>query len=71
MLNDIYSCRGATMFKNFSDVNVGCFCYGAGSAAVAVQAGTEEGSIDFDNFGKILKENLESIFLVDVRDPDE
>jgi rhodanese-related sulfurtransferase len=45
--------------------------YGAASVAVAVKAGTDEGSIDFDNFGKILKENPQSIHLVDVRDPDE
>ena len=45
--------------------------YGAAPAAVAVKAGTEEGSIDLGTFGKILKENPQSIFLVDVRDPDE
>ena len=45
--------------------------YGAAPAAVAVKAGTEEGSIELETFGKILKENPESIYLVDVRDPDE
>ena len=38
---------------------------------MAVKAGTEEGSIDHDTFTKILKENPQSIYLVDVRDPDE
>jgi rhodanese-related sulfurtransferase len=45
--------------------------YGAAPAAVAVKAGTEEGSIEFDTFGKILNANPQSIYLVDVRDPDE
>ena len=45
--------------------------FGAAPAAVAVKAGTEEGSIDYDTFTKILKENPQSIYLVDVRDPDE
>lgn len=45
--------------------------YGASPAAVAVKAGTEEGSIDIATFKKILKENPDSIYLVDVRDPDE
>ena len=45
--------------------------YGAAPAAVAVKTGTEEGSIDLGTFEKILKENPQSIYLVDVRDPDE
>jgi len=45
--------------------------YGAAPAAVAVKAGKEEGSIDIAIFEKILRENPNSIFLVDVRDPDE
>jgi rhodanese-related sulfurtransferase len=39
--------------------------------AVAVKAGEEEGSIDPGAFEKILAENPQSIYLVDVRDPDE
>jgi rhodanese-related sulfurtransferase len=45
--------------------------YGAEPAAVAVQAGAEEGSIELETFSKIIKENPQSIYLVDVRDPDE
>jgi rhodanese-related sulfurtransferase len=45
--------------------------YGAAPAAVAVKAGGEEGSIDLATFEKILKENPQSIYLVDVRDLDE
>jgi len=45
--------------------------YGAAPAAVAVKAGTQEGSIDLGTFEKILKEDPQSIYLVDVRDPDE
>ncbi len=45
--------------------------YGAAPATYQVQAGTEEGSIDVATFEKILKENPQSIYLVDVRDPDE
>ena len=45
--------------------------YGAAPATYQVQAGTEEGSIDVVTFEKILKENPQSIYLVDVRDPDE
>lgn len=48
----------------------------AGTAAVAsaptqIKAGKEEGSIDVETFKKIMKENPKSIYLVDVRDPDE
>jgi len=40
-------------------------------AAAKLKAGTEEGSIDLKAFEKIAKEKPESVFLVDVRDPDE
>jgi rhodanese-related sulfurtransferase len=45
--------------------------YGASPAAVAVKAGSVEGSIDIATFKKIIKEDPQSIMLVDVRDPDE
>ena len=45
--------------------------YGAAPAAVQVKAGAEEGSIDIATFEKIIKENPQSIMLIDVRDPDE
>ena len=45
--------------------------FGAAPAAVAVKSGAEEGSIDLATFEKIIKENPQSIYLVDVRDPDE
>ena len=45
--------------------------FGAAPAAVAVKAGTEEGSIDIATFEKIIKEDPQSIMLIDVRDPDE
>jgi rhodanese-related sulfurtransferase len=45
--------------------------YGAAPAAVAVKAGGEEGSIDLAAFKKIIQDNPQSIYLVDVRDPDE
>ena len=45
--------------------------YGAAPAAVQVKAGKEEGSIDIATFEKIIKENPDSIMLIDVRDPDE
>lgn len=41
---------------------------GAGST---IQAGKEEGSIDIAAFKKIISENPQSIYLVDVRDADE
>ena len=43
---------------------------GAG-VAVQVKAGAEEGTIDIATFEKILKENPDSIMLIDVRDADE
>ena len=45
--------------------------YGASPAAVAVKSGSAEGSIDIATFEKIIKENPQSILLIDVRDPDE
>jgi rhodanese-related sulfurtransferase len=45
--------------------------YGAAPAAVQVKTGTAEGSIDIAVFEKIIKENPQSIMLIDVRDPDE
>ena len=45
--------------------------FGAAPAAVAVKAGAEEGSIDVATFEKIIKENPQSIMLIDVRDADE
>jgi rhodanese-related sulfurtransferase len=45
--------------------------YGAAPAAVEVKAGGEEGSIDLETFQTIIKDNPQSIYLVDVRDPDE
>ena len=45
--------------------------YGAAPAAVQVKAGAEEGSIDIATFEKIIKENPQSIMLIDVRDADE
>lgn len=43
----------------------------APAASSAVMAGKEEGSIDIASFEKIVAENPASIYLVDVRDPDE
>ena len=40
------------------------------SSAAQVKAGTEEGSIDLVTFKKILQDDPQSIYLVDVRDPD-
>jgi rhodanese-related sulfurtransferase len=39
--------------------------------ATKIKAGKEEGSIDIEAFNKILKDNPDSIFLIDVRDSDE
>jgi 3-mercaptopyruvate sulfurtransferase SseA len=41
------------------------------AAAVAVKAGSEEGTIDIATFEKIMQENPSSIMLIDVRDKDE
>jgi len=43
----------------------------AKAAPIQVKAGKEEGSIDIEAFKKIINENPDSIYLVDVRDPDE
>jgi len=45
--------------------------YGAGSTAVAAKAGKAEGTIDLAAFEKILKEDPNSVYLIDVRDPTE
>ena len=45
--------------------------YGAAPAAAQVKAGAVEGSIDIATFEKIIKEDPQSIMLIDVRDPDE
>lgn len=43
----------------------------AKKTATKLKSGKEEGSIDIADFEKIMKENPESLFLVDVRDADE
>lgn len=43
----------------------------AKKAAVEIKAGAEEGSIDIANFNQILKNNPDSILLIDVRDAEE
>jgi rhodanese-related sulfurtransferase len=45
--------------------------YGAGSTSVAAKAGKAEGTMDVAAFEKIMKEDPNSIFLIDVRDPKE
>ena len=45
--------------------------YGTAPAAVQVKAGQEEGSIDLATFKRIVTDDPQSIYLVDVRDPDE
>jgi rhodanese-related sulfurtransferase len=45
--------------------------YAGGTQAVQIRAGKEEGSIDIITFKKILKENPDSILLVDARSPEE
>ena len=51
--------------------------YGESAASLAkangakLKAGKEEGSIDTETFKKVVKTNPESIYLIDVRDPDE
>ena len=42
-----------------------------GAAPVQVKAGGEEGTIDIATFENILQQDPQSIFLIDVRDPDE
>ena len=41
------------------------------AAPTQIKAGKEEGSIDIEAFKKIINKNPDSIYLVDVRDPDE
>lgn len=43
----------------------------ATAAATALKGGAEEGSIDHEEFRRILREQPESVYLVDVRDADE
>jgi rhodanese-related sulfurtransferase len=43
----------------------------AQSGPAKLKAGKEEGSIDTEAFKKIVKTNPQSIYLIDVRDPDE
>ncbi|MFO7752303.1 MAG: rhodanese-like domain-containing protein [Desulfobacteraceae bacterium] len=45
--------------------------YGSAGTAIEVKAGEIEGSIDLDRFRKIIKEDPESVMLIDTRDPDE
>ncbi|MCF8052274.1 MAG: sulfurtransferase [Desulfobacterales bacterium] len=46
--------------------------YGKGAESAAmVKAGEEEGSIDIDTFKQIVTERPDSVYLIDVRDPDE
>jgi rhodanese-related sulfurtransferase len=44
---------------------------GAGATAAPIKKGQEEGSIDIAEFKSILEKNPESIYLVDVRDPED
>ena len=45
--------------------------YGQSGAAIQVKAGAAEGSIDLERFKSIVKNNPESIMIIDVRDADE
>jgi rhodanese-related sulfurtransferase len=45
--------------------------YGDGAMAVGIKAGGEEGSIDIAQFNEIIENRPESVYLIDVRDPDE
>lgn len=45
--------------------------FGAGTTAVAAKSGKDEGVMDVAAFEKIMKENPESIQLIDVRDEKE
>ena len=44
---------------------------GATAAAAPIKKGQEEGSIDIAEFKNLIENKPESIYLVDVRDPDE
>ncbi len=43
----------------------------ATASSIPVKKGTDEGSIDIATFKKIIKEQPDSIYLIDVRDADE
>jgi rhodanese-related sulfurtransferase len=45
--------------------------YGAGSTSIAAKAGKGEGTIEIAAFEKILKEDPNSVHIIDVRDPKE
>jgi rhodanese-related sulfurtransferase len=45
--------------------------YGAGSTSIAAKAGKAEGTIEIPAFEKILKEDPNSVHIIDVRDPKE
>lgn len=45
--------------------------YGAGSSSVAAKTGKGEGTIEIAAFEKILKEDPNSVYLIDVREPKE
>lgn len=45
--------------------------FGAGTAALAIKSGKGEGTMDIEQFKKILAEKPGSIMLIDVRDADE
>jgi rhodanese-related sulfurtransferase len=45
--------------------------FGAGTTAVAAKAGKAEGTIEIAAFEKIVKENPQSVYLIDVREPKE
>ncbi|MEW5773420.1 MAG: rhodanese-like domain-containing protein [Thermodesulfobacteriota bacterium] len=45
--------------------------FGAGTSALAIKSGKDEGTMDVEQFKKVLAEKPQSILLVDVRDADE
>ncbi len=63
----VYSAGYPEWVEKFGEAGTG----GAKKAAVKPKGGKEEGSIDIADFERIVKENPESLFLVDVRDADE
>ncbi|MDJ0668511.1 MAG: rhodanese-like domain-containing protein [Desulfobacterales bacterium] len=62
---------GYTNVKVFSTGYPSWKAYVGGQTTAKIEAGQEEGSIAIAAFEKILKDNPESIYLVDVRDADE
>ncbi|MGD8242919.1 MAG: rhodanese-like domain-containing protein [Desulfobacterales bacterium] len=62
---------GHTNVKVFSTGYPSWKAYVGSQTTAKIQAGKEEGSIEIAAFEKILKDNPESIYLVDVRDADE